>query len=249
MAVWAAAPQPLGSSCRRACKPEAVQLDSVHLLRKFKFKFTSKLIPIISIFNVLSNISKLKFKKKQARLRCRCTCQSHYLALAAILNWSCRPGVTVFLVEVVILKLVSSMADYNNTKIWLLTITEEEMLCIVRIMFDLTVCPMNSIKEYSSTLEYSSTCSNSTSKIYCLRLDSPGPSMGSGHLVICAWTIITLYKVHSLVEALAFMYKLHFSPSLQNLTINTNDPQSYLKMLQPINNLAESAKPSPMRKV
>ena len=56
--------------CRRAAAAvEPANLKQVHLnlLQNFKFKFklTCKLIPIISSFNVLPHISKLKFKNSQ----------------------------------------------------------------------------------------------------------------------------------------------------------------------------------------
>ena len=97
-------------------------LVNLNLLRKFKFKFTCKLIPIISSFNVLSQISKLKLEKsrdfelktlprhvhrQQTRGgpgRGTVTSQSNDLGLAASLTWSCYPGVTVFLVKVIVLK-------------------------------------------------------------------------------------------------------------------------------------------------
>ena len=62
---WQSEPLHCGRRAAAAVEPanlKQVQLDSVHLLRKFKFKFTGKLIPIISSFNVLSHISKSKFK-------------------------------------------------------------------------------------------------------------------------------------------------------------------------------------------
>ena len=67
-------------------------------------------------------------------------------------------------------------------------------------------------------------------------MDTLGPSMGCGHSGICIctphrqWSSIVQDSVRASVEALAFMCRLSFSPSLQNRTFNTDDPQSYLKM-------------------
>ena len=101
----------IGEPQAQAAKQVKVNLNS-GLLRKFKFKFTCKLIPINSSFNVLSHISKLNFKESRGftvktlplhmctgsehwQARGRGTCQSYDLGLAASLTWSCRPGFTV----------------------------------------------------------------------------------------------------------------------------------------------------------
>ena len=103
----------IGEPQAQAAKQVKVNLNS-GLLRKFKFKFTCKLIPINSSFNVLSHISKLKFKESRGlkvetlplhmctgsehwQAQGRGTCLSYDLGLAASLTCSCRPGVTVFL--------------------------------------------------------------------------------------------------------------------------------------------------------
>ena len=64
-------------------------------------------------------------------------------------------------------------------------------------------------------------------------MDSPGPFMGSGHNALKfldiphkLWTYFVQDAVHTFVEALAFICRLCFSPSLQNLTFNTDDAQS-----------------------
>ena len=54
----------IGEPQAQAAKQVKVNLNS-GLLRKFKFKFACKLIPINSSFNALSHISKLKFKESQ----------------------------------------------------------------------------------------------------------------------------------------------------------------------------------------
>ena len=103
------------SCCAAAAGPQLpLSLQSklnLNLLRKFKFKFTGKLNPNMSSFNMLSQISKSEFKKAEIlNLKPFCStctvglCQSYDLGLAASLTWSCRPGVTVFLVEVLFLK-------------------------------------------------------------------------------------------------------------------------------------------------
>ena len=89
--------------------------------------------------------------------------------------------------------------------------------------------------------------SNSASKIHCLRMDRPGPSMGRGYSGTYAWTIITRFAEIPWFSSYAmfiycprfcmrfcwssgFMCRLHFSPSLQNRTFDTDDPKSYLTM-------------------
>ena len=54
----------IGEPQAQAAKQVKVNLNS-GLLRKFKFKFACKLIPINSSFNALSHISKLKFKESR----------------------------------------------------------------------------------------------------------------------------------------------------------------------------------------
>ena len=44
------------------------------------------------------------------------------------------------------------------------------------------------------------------------------------------WSSIVQDSVRASVEALAFICRLRFSPSLQNRTFDTDDPQSYLTM-------------------
>ena len=44
------------------------------------------------------------------------------------------------------------------------------------------------------------------------------------------WSSIVQDSVRASVEALAFMCRLRFSPSLQNRTFDTDDPQSFLTM-------------------
>ena len=82
---------------------------NLNLLRKFKFKFTGKLIPIMSSFSVMIGIPKklsqqsrgFKFKTLPLHVHWQqprgSTCQSYDLGLAASLSWSYRPGVTIFL--------------------------------------------------------------------------------------------------------------------------------------------------------
>ena len=55
--------------------------------------------------------------------------------------------------------------------------------------------------------------------------------------------------MHTPVEALAFMCRLCFSPSLQNRTVDTDDPQFYLEMHAADQRLAESTRPFLVRKV
>ena len=64
---WQSEPLRRGSTAVEPANLKQVQPDSVNLLWKFrvKFKFAGKLIPIISSFNVLSYISKLKFKNSR----------------------------------------------------------------------------------------------------------------------------------------------------------------------------------------
>ena len=92
---------PPGSCCSR------MQSNNLNLLWKFKFKFTSKLISIISTFNVLPQIWKLKFKKcwsyKFETLQWHAHWQPGQLQQHVLVrwswtgkpDWSCRPGVTV----------------------------------------------------------------------------------------------------------------------------------------------------------
>ena len=72
-----------------------------NLLRKFKFKFTGKLIPIISSFNVLSQTSKVKLKKTWG-FKFKTLPQHAGRRRAATARRACRPGVTAFLAEVTI---------------------------------------------------------------------------------------------------------------------------------------------------
>ena len=44
------------------------------------------------------------------------------------------------------------------------------------------------------------------------------------------WSSIVQDSVRASVEALAFICRLRFSPSLQNWTFDTDDPQFYLQM-------------------
>ena len=69
------------------------------------------------------------------------------------------------------------------------------------------------------------------------------------------WSSIVQDSVRASVEALAFMCRLRFSPSLQNRTFDTDDPQFHLKMpaadqsgkkRKAISN-EKSLSPSPMR--
>ena len=105
------------SGCYRRASAEAAKQVTVNLnsglLQKFRFEFTQacKLIPINSSFNVtfqswsLKKAEVLNLKLKPCRCICALevalTCQSYDLGLAASLTWSCRPGVTVFLSEVI----------------------------------------------------------------------------------------------------------------------------------------------------
>ena len=55
-----------GAAAAGSQLPSSLQTKlNLNLLRKFKFKFTGKLIPIMSSFNVLSQISKLELKKAE----------------------------------------------------------------------------------------------------------------------------------------------------------------------------------------
>ena len=85
LAVWAAVPLPLGRGC------SSLQSKfNLNLLRKFKFKFTGKLITFILSFNVLSQILKLKFKK----------CRSYkYATLPLLVHW--QPGALPLHVQVI----------------------------------------------------------------------------------------------------------------------------------------------------